>query len=380
MDNLTHSLVGLTSAKAGLERLSPYATIVCVISANAADADFVSLFFGDRWTLLQHHRGITHSIVGTIGIGCLVPLLAFAIERIVTKARGRAARIRLRGLFAASMVAAITHPLMDWTNNYGVRPLLPWSSRWFYGDLVFIVDPYMWLVLGAAAFLLTGTTRLKTTGWAILGALTTLLIIAAARRGLDDNGALKIASGIWITGIILLIGVRLFQVNKKLGRSTAMVALAFVVIYWGGLAVMHRFAYANSVAFANDLAKQRGESLVRAVAMPTIATPFYWQSVAETDRAIYRFSVGVTDPASQINPAAARFEKPTGPAVQLVATAAQDRRAQTLLAFARFPLASLADENCLGSTLVQFADLRYTEPGTGRGNFSVNIPVDCPTR
>jgi len=57
MDNLAHSLVGLTSAKAGLERLSPYAATVCVISANAADADF-SRFFRDRWTLLHYHRGL----------------------------------------------------------------------------------------------------------------------------------------------------------------------------------------------------------------------------------------------------------------------------------------------------------------------------------
>ena len=377
MDNLTHSLVGLTSAKGGLERLSPYATVVCLISANAADADFVSVFFGDRWTLLQHHRGITHSIIGTLGIGCLVPALAFAIERIVSTARRRATRIRLRGLFAASMVAAITHPLMDWTNNYGVRPLLPWSSRWFYGDLVFIVDPYMWLVLGAAAFLLTSNTRLKTTAWAILAAITTLLIVSAARRGLDDNGGLKIASVIWIAGIITLIGLRFFHVNKRLGRSTAMAALGFVVLYWSGLAIMHRFAYANSLAVGNELAKQRGEKLVRAVAMPAVATPFRWQSVAETDRAVYRFSVGVTDPSAQLN-SAARYEKPAGQAAQLVALAEQDRRAQTLLAFARFPLARLADENCVGSTLVQFADLRYTEPGTGRGNFSVNIPIDCP--
>src|SRR5436190_17613830 len=127
MDNLTHSLVGLTSAKAGLERLSPWATTVCVISANAADADFVSLFFGDRWTLLREHRGVTHSIVGTITIGILVPVLAYAIDRIIASIRKRAPRIRFRGLLLASLVAAATHPLMDWTSNYGVGPPLPWS-------------------------------------------------------------------------------------------------------------------------------------------------------------------------------------------------------------------------------------------------------------
>src|SRR3954470_1501712 len=128
MDNLTHSLVGLTSAKAGLERLSPHATIVCVVSANIADADFLSLFFGDRWTLLQHHRGITHSIAGTIAIGFLIPIFAFAIERAVGAVRRRKPRIHFGGLLLASMLAAATHPVLDWTNNYGVRPLLPWSG------------------------------------------------------------------------------------------------------------------------------------------------------------------------------------------------------------------------------------------------------------
>lgn len=378
MDNLTHSLVGLTSAKAGLERLSPYATTVCVISANAADADFVSLFFGDRWTLLQHHRGITHSIVGTLAIGCLVPLIAFAIEQIVAKTRGRTIRIRLGGLMIASMIAAITHPLMDWTNNYGVRPLLPWSGRWFYGDLVFIVDPYMWLVWGAAAFLLTSTTRLKTISWAILAALTSLLIVLAAQRVVNDRGALLVASGIWIAGLILLIGVRISSARARVGRSIAIAALFVVVLYWAGLAAMHHLAYANAVAVSDELAKGRGEKVIRVVAMPTVATPFRWQSVAETDRAVYRFMVDVDDHSPIDTPT--RFEKPTGQAARLVGLAEQDRRAQVLLGFARFPIEKLADANCVSSTLVQFADLRYTEPGTGRGNFSVNIPIDCPAR
>jgi len=165
MDNLTHSLVGLTLAKAGLERLSPYATIVCVAAANAADADVASGLFGDRWTLLQHHRGITHSIAGTIAIGFLVPALAVAIERGASAIAKTKPRIQFRGLLLASMLAALTHPVLDWTNNYGVRPFLPWSGRWFYGDLVFIADPYIWLILGVPAFFLTSHTKLRIVGW-----------------------------------------------------------------------------------------------------------------------------------------------------------------------------------------------------------------------
>src|SRR5207249_4324510 len=175
MDGLTHSLVGLASAKAGLERLSPYATAVCILSANAPDIDFVSFFFGGRWVLLQHHRGITHSIVGTLILGLLIPSILFVTERAIAIWRKRPPRIQYRGLLLASLIAAATHPLMDWTNNYGVRPLLPWDGKWFYGDLVFIIDPYIWLVLGGAAFLLTSNRRLKIIGWAVLGIASTRL-------------------------------------------------------------------------------------------------------------------------------------------------------------------------------------------------------------
>lgn len=57
---------------------------------------------------------------------------------------------------------------------------------------------------------------------------------------------------------------------------------------------------------------------------------------------------------------------------------ARDPRAQVLLGFARFPIAQLESDNCIGRTLVQFADLRYTEPGVSRGSFSLSVPVECP--
>jgi hypothetical protein len=62
----------------------------------------------------------------------------------------------------------------------------------------------------------------------------------------------------------------------------------------------------------------------------------------------------------------------------VIALAERDRRAQILLGFARFPMARVVDHDCLTETLVQFADLRYTEPGRSRGNFRVELPVECP--
>ena len=382
MDNLTHSLVGLASAKAGLDRLSPYATTVCVVSANIADADFVTLFFGDRWTLLEHHRGMTHSIVGTIAIGLLVPSIAFAIELVVASLRKRAARIRFGGLLVASLIAAATHPLLDWTNNYGVRPLLPWNGRWFYGDLVFIFDPYIWLGLGGVAFLLTGKSKAKAIGWAVLGLAITAFIGLAGWRSGPDGGPLRIAFVVWLVGMLGLARLHPFGVKLRGGRATAIAALAVLVLYWGALDLAHRLALSKTVSVANSSAAMNGERVLRVAAMPSVATPLAWQSVVETDQAIYRFRVRITGAQSDASSTVVfnRFLKPTGQSADLVSLAGQDRRAQALLGFARFPLGQVDASNCAGQALVQFADLRYTEPGGNRGNFSVNIPVDCPTR
>ena len=381
MDNLTHSLVGLGLSKAGLERVSPYATTVCLLSANAADADFVALFFGDRWTLLHHHRGITHSVIGTIAVGILVPLLVAAIGKIIARIRGHGSTIRLPGLMLASLIAAATHPLMDWTNNYGIRPLLPWSGRWFYGDLVYIVDPYIWLLLGGVTFLLTSRGRWRLAAWAALGTLTTALIFLASIRGGADASALKVVPLIWIAGLIIIVAARVSGFGKWVGSNTALTALAIVVLYWCGLTAAHRQAYAASVATAEKLALSNNENVVKVAAMPTIANPFQWESVAETDRAVYRYVTSIPDVEGRdARGSARRFEKPNGRAAQLVANAEQDRRVREFMLFARFPIAVPASSDCIGQTLVQFADLRYTEPGAARGTFSVNVPVDCPAR
>lgn len=397
MDSVTHSLVGLSLTKAGLERLSPYTATACVLSANAPDIDFVSVFFGGRWVLLQHHRGITHSIVGTLILGILIPSIMFGIERAVARWRKRSPRIEYRGLLLASLIAAATHPLMDWTNNYGVRPLLPWDGKWFYGDLVFIVDPYLLLVLGGAGFLLTSDTRWRIAGWSLLALAIMFVVLRVSPQRVAGASGLTIARIIWIIGILALAVARYFKIQRRVGRGLALAALSFVFLYWSALAWAHHKAYQNAQAESQMIAVKRGESFVRLAVMPTAANPFQWLCVAETDRAVYRFFVGTADNAPRKSEQEIasfstrlaesyemtwleRFEKPTGQSVQLASAASQDPRAQSLLGFARFPIAQVENKNCLSQTLVQFADLRYTEPGTSRGTFSLSVPVDCPAR
>jgi len=370
VDNLTHSLVGLTAAKAGLERLSPGATTLCVIAANAPDADIFVLAFGDRWTFLQHHRGITHSILGVIGIAVILPLIFCAVDWLWSRYRNRPPQIKLKGLMLASFIASATHPLLDWTNSYGIRFFLPWSQKWSYGDLVFIVDPYIWLILGGAAFLLTAKTKII---WTVIAVATTFLVVVSPRSGgLPYPNLIAV---FWIVTIIAFIVLSIKGARERWGRNIAYVAIALVLCYWSSLAVAHSRAVARGNEEAAKMASANGETVARLAAMPRLANPFRWDCVFETDRAMYRFDLGllsdgVGDPV--------RYEKPSPDLKPVVDYVSQQRSAQVFLNFARFPVLKLADPGCTTRTLVQLADLRYTEPGRSRGSFALELPIDCP--
>lgn len=375
MDNLTHSLVGLAAAKAGLERLSPGATAVCVLAANAPDADILAVL-GGRWFYLQHHRGITHSIIGTLALALLIPAMFYLADWLMARFRGRKVRVRFKGLLLASLLMSLSHPLLDWTNNYGVRPLLPWSGRWFYGDLVFIVDPWIWLTVGGAAFLLTARNGWRTIAWAALALVLSALVMSGRLEGagLEYPNLFRV---VWFSALALLALGHWKNFSVRWGSRIAVAALAFVVIYWGALSLFHRNAQARAEETATRLALRRGETVSRVAAMPTLANPLRWRCLAETNGAtyLYHLTLGVEDEA-QVESAARRYAKPENDEAELARRAAQDERALVLFDFMRFP-ATHVEGDCLSQAIVQFADLRYTEPGRS-GFAALDVPVTCP--
>jgi inner membrane protein len=374
MDNLTHSFVGLAAAKAGLDRLSPGATTLCVLAANSPDSDIIVLAFGDRWAFLQHHRGITHAIVGVIALAVLMPLIVHFVDRLWSRFHHQPAKTKLKGLMLASFIVTATHPLLDWTNNYGIRFLLPWSQKWSYGDLVFVVDPYLWLILGGASFLLTARTRFSKFTWAALAAVLTLLVVASPRSGDLPNA--RLIALLWILALVVLIVLFIKGARERWGSSIAFVAFALVLCYWSALAFAHARAMARGSEVAAQMASANGEAVARLAAMPRLANPFRWDCVFETDRAMYRFNVGLIGDASIED--AVRYAKPEGELKEAFDSIVQQRPVQIFLGFARFPVAQLDDPSCTTQTLVQLADLRYTEPGRSRGTFTLDVPVDCP--
>lgn len=379
MDNLTHSLIGWAAAKAGLERLSPYAAPLCIIAANAPDADILTAFAGSS-TYLHHHRGITHSIIGTIALALALPLIFYGGDMLIARLRHRAPRSSLKGLLLASLVTSLSHPLLDWTNNYGVRPLLPWKHDWYYGDLVFIIDPWLWLSLGGACFLLTSSRRWQKIIWALFALVITLALFNLPARA---GYAYPLASrALWVAGLLgLICAQRLwFETSERPRNAPALIALGLVVAYWGLLSLFHQQAlvkvrdYARTLNAGNDVAENH------LAAMPTLGNPLRWQAIVDTEAATYRFDLSLADPQGQLRPNdLERFIKPTGDDTRMIKAAARDKRAAAFLEFSRFPAAAVTFD-CAGRTLVEFADLRYTEPHERRGSFNVVVGLDATAK
>jgi inner membrane protein len=365
VDNLTHSLVGLAAAKAGLGRVSPYATFVCVAAANLPDIDIVTLTRGPAF-YLQHHRGITHSIVGMLALAVAFPMLFCAAERVWARARGREARARLKGL----------HPVLDWTNSYGVRPLLPWDGRWIYGDLLYVIDPWVWMVLGGTCFLLA-TSRLRAVGWGLLALFLTAVFFRVASR--PDASVPGWALVLWCVGLVAFLILRWKGFGERSSRSVAAVALAFVVVYCGALSLLQAYARNAAGNFAVGLASAEGQRVLRVAATPVAADPFTWRCMADAERSTFRFNMRLNAVSLESLQNVESFARPEGEEAEAVRRASEDAAARVLLDFARFPVARVQRAES-GRWVVQFADLRFTEPGARArlGGFALDVPVEAP--
>jgi hypothetical protein len=109
--------------------------------------------------------------------------------------------------------------------------------------------------------------------------------------------------------------------------------------------------------------------------MPSLADPTLWRCVAETDGSTFLFNLDLNENNGPLRDVVL-YEKPSGQEAAVMALASRDYRARIFLDFARFPVVETRGD-CLTETFVQFADLRYTEPGS-RGTFSLELPVECP--
>lgn len=148
MDNLCHTLVGAAIGEAGLKDRVRHGNAVLMVAANLPDIDVLAFASGVPAVAIR--RGWTHGVLSWIVLPIFFAGLLLAIERLRSNAGPRS---RFSSLLLLSYIGVVVHVLMDWLNTYGVRLLMPFSPRWFYGDAVFVVDVWLWLILGLGVWL-----------------------------------------------------------------------------------------------------------------------------------------------------------------------------------------------------------------------------------
>ncbi|MGA7241596.1 MAG: metal-dependent hydrolase [Terracidiphilus sp.] len=166
MEPITHFLTGACIGRAGLNRKTAYATLAAVLAAEAADLDIVWGFAGPVEEL-KHHRGITHTFIAVPFIAAAAVGATWLYYRCIEHRRARRAKaapppepgaptrpkpqpVRWFWVYLAAIISSLSHILLDWTNNYGVRPFYPFNPRWYAGSFVFIAEPALWILLSAA--------------------------------------------------------------------------------------------------------------------------------------------------------------------------------------------------------------------------------------
>lgn len=346
MENACHTLVGAALAKAGLDRVSPLAMPTMLVAANFPDVDVVSGLWGDL-AYLEHHRGITHSVLGLLVQGPLLAGAAVMLDRLARRRhRGASPPARFLPLLAVALVGLASHVLLDYTNSYGVKPWLPFDASWYYGDIVFVVDPWLWLLLGGALWLGARRTRKAAILWSLFFTLAAGLVVASNAVAPRESGG-PVATAVWLGLLAAIVLLRLVSHGVNPVRL-ATLALVGLVCYWGALAVAHGLATA---------AASRGTGS-RVSAMPTLMRPDRWRILAltPTELRIGEVSLGSRDAVS-LTPIPRNLRDPA------VEVALQTCPGEVALSFNRFLYAEV-DPMPDGSRTVLLRDARFaTVPG-----------------
>ena len=263
MEPITHLMTGACLARAGCNRKAAYATLAMTLAAEAPDLDTLWAA-GGPVAAFQHHRGITHTLVGLPFDGLIVLGVVWVVHRWRVRRAKRsgetkpltAAPVRWGLLYGFVLIALLSHLLLDWTNNYGLRPFFPFNPHWYAGSIVFIFEPVLFVVLLTA-------------------------LVAPALFGMVGNE----------------VGARRETFR---GRGWAIFALAAMVGLWGWREVEHGAAVhlastANYGARDSGLAESMGSSggpdsaaqvlpaeVLRVTASPYPGNPYRWHTVVET--------------------------------------------------------------------------------------------------
>jgi inner membrane protein len=308
MDNLTHSLTGLMLSRAGLNRWSPRPDLVLILAANVPDIDIVALISGPLH-YFEWHRGLTHSFAMLPVMALLPVAVVCAINRSMHG---------WRSLYVLSMLGVLSHLLLDLTNAYGVRVLLPFSTDWLHFDLNSLTD--VWIL---AALML-----------AVIGPWLGRLVSS-------EMGA-----------------------KPGSGRGLAMFALCFLLAFDFGRFLIHE----RVLATLNERL-YNGSPPRRVAAFPTSVNPLLWIGWVDGANFSTRY---VANLSNEFDPSSGLTFLAPEPA-PAIAAARQTEPFQVFLRFAQYPVWSVTPaSDPEGASEVDLRD--------GRFGFGANAVVDRSTR
>jgi len=265
LDNLTHSLLGAALAEVARPRAASAPprrlfAVAGVLAANLPDLDL--LYTGitpPPLGYLLHHRGHTHTLVGLVvqaAVLALVYRLLPPVRRLPPEHRAR--------LWTLICVGLLSHELLDAGNSYGVHPFFPFDSRWYYGDAVFILEPWLWLLLGMPVAWMASRVWMRL---AFLGFLA-ILPLALSRAGVVPPAAVAV---LFAAGLVF--GWTLGRLSP---RGRAWTAIAASAAFVGVLFGLSSFARAETKELLAPIV--RGE-ILDVVLTPDPGNPMCWSVI-----------------------------------------------------------------------------------------------------
>lgn len=337
MDNLTHTLFGLTLARTPLSRVGRGTTAAILLASNAPDIDVGVTFWG-AGKYLEFHRGPTHGPLGVVGLAAVVAALVwFGHKRWDRGHTDPPATFAM--LWAVSMLGVAGHIVMDLPTSYGVRSLSPFTWAWFGIDWMPIVDVYLLAILGGGLWF--------------------------GRGGKDDSGrAVRRRRSATIALVLMAVnyGVRAAAHHTAVGRAPAV--FGGLLPEWCDQSVRPSWSLDRWPPFPGASPREAGASrcLVELAAIPDFLSPFRWRMIAQMSSGYEMRDVDLLSGAglSESEALATRVLSVHIPNqwTPAVVRASMTPIARVFLGFSRFPAArSVVEED--GTATVKWTDLRF---------------------
>lgn len=343
MDPLTHTLVGANLASTRLGTKTRLAAAACLIGANAPDIDVTAYFAGEDFAI-GFRRGWTHGVLALVVLPIVLWAGLLLWDRLSNRRpRGEPIRSPLHPgwLFVLCLISILTHPFLDWLNVYGMRWLMPFDSTWFYGDSVFIMDPWLWLIL--AGFWLLPRRPSARLLW-VWGVFSGLLAVAVAGR------APEYLPLIAVVAVALLLALLRKPAENARPHGFGVMGLVVAGVYIAGMIVLHDQTERTARHAAAAAAVEVDEILVGPLPVDSLS----WDVLIQTDDH-YRYgtwswwdrSLSLSD-----------RRLPVAQQSELWEPASRDPAIAGFVSWVRYPW--IDTEGVEGGTRVYILDARYT--------------------